>query len=215
MNRFLDYFRYSSNRPATRPPGGKYAWRLRFRDLAIIAGLLITVPIYAISAPSGANVVGTLDASAQSPVPPDAAIGVQSPSGAPEAQAIAALFRAALENAGYQPSEDGGYVLRFQISGDSPDGGGRSAFELRGDRGSRSSGDVELKMRWKMKRGEAAPMRRGRRLLVSMVKGAQNQVWQARVEIQANDADDLTVVEALIPALMANLGRTVYALRVP
>ena len=200
MNRYLDHLR---------------TLRRRFGRLAIIAGLFMAAPIFALSAPSESNLLGTLDANAQSALPRDAAIGVHITSGAPEVQAMADLFREALENSGYQPPGRGGYVLRFQISSDSPDAGGRSALELRGDRGSRDSGDVQLKMRWEMKRGETAPTRRGRRLLVTVVDGEQNQVWQARVEMQANEADDLTMVEAVMPALMANFGRTVFALRVP
>ncbi|MBT3533382.1 MAG: hypothetical protein HN478_05850, partial [Rhodospirillaceae bacterium] len=192
--------RFLLTRRAIRPAGGETAphnsWRRRFGGLAIIAGLLITAPIFGTSAQSGGNVLGTLDASAQNPLPGDAAIGVTVSSGAPEVQAIADLFREALETSGYQPPVRGGYVLSFQISSDSPHGGGRSALELRGDRGSHDSGDVQLKMRWKMKRGDTAPARRERRLSVTIVDGEQIQVWQAHVNIQASDADDLSMVDA-------------------
>jgi len=219
MNQPLSNLQYSSSSRTSGSPNHKYGpshpWRCRFGGLAIIAGLLIAAPVFDLSAQSESNILGTLDASAQSAIPHDAAIGVHVSSGRPEVQAIADLFREALKNLGHQPPAQGGYVLNFQFSSDSPDAGGRSALELRGDGGSSNSSDVELKMRWKMKRGDTAPVRRGRRLLVTVVDGAQNQVWQARVEIQANDADDLTMAEAVIPALMANFGRTVFALRVP
>lgn len=195
---------------------------LRWRGLgalALIAGLIIAAPLCAGFAQSAARLVGTLDAEAQAPVPKGAAMRVQASSGAPEARAIADLFRQALKESGHRPAPSdgsgGGYVLSFRVSGDSPDAGGRSALELRGNRGSSSSGDVELKMRWKLKRGDAAPVRRARRLSVSIMDADRNQVWRARIEMQPNDADDLAMVDAVMPALMANLGRTVYALRVP
>lgn len=190
-------------------------FRYRLAGLAIIAGLIAATPVFDVFAQSAAKVVGTLDADAQGTIPNGAAVRVHVPSGSPEVQAIADLFRDALEGSGYPPATGKGYVLSFQISGDSPDAGGRSGLELRGDRGSSGSGNVELQMRWKMKRDGASPPRRGRRLLVGLVDGDQGQVWQARIEIQANDVDDLAMVKAVMPALMANFGRSVYALRVP
>ncbi len=197
------------NRHSTNSP-----WR-HLGYLTIIAGLLVAAPISELLAKTGTNVVATLDASAQGEIPKGAIIDVHGTSGTLEVQAIAERFREALEESGYQAAAGGGYVLRFQMSGDSPDSGGRPRLELRGDRGSSSSGEVDLTMRWKMQRGDASPTRRGRRLLVSVVDADKNQVWQARVEIQTNDGDDLALVRAVMPALMANFGRTVYALRVP
>lgn len=197
------------NRYATKVP-----WR-QLGYLTIIAGLLTVAPVFAMLAKTGANVVGTLDANAQGEIPKGAAIVVQAASGTPEAQAIAERFREGLEDTGYRAVSGGGYVLRFQISGDSPASGPGTRLELRGDRGSSSSGEVDLTMRWKLRRGDASPTRRGRRLSVSVVDADRNQIWQARVEIQVNDADDMTLVEVVMPALMANFGRSVYALRVP
>ncbi|MDA1100307.1 MAG: hypothetical protein O2967_15115 [Proteobacteria bacterium] len=183
--------------------------------MAIIAGLLIAAPVFELSAQLEPSVVGTLDASGESTIPHDAAIGVQASSGAQDAQAIADLFRSALADAGYQPPSSGGYVLSFKVSSDSPDGGRHSSFELRGDGGSRSGRETDLTMRWKTTRRDAAPTDRGRRLTISVVDGERNEVWQARVELHGSVADDLTVVQAVLPAVMANFGRTVYALRVP
>jgi len=191
-----------------------FPWR-QLGYLTIIAGLLTVGPIFEMRAKTGANVVGTLDANAQGEIPKGAAIAVHATSGAPEVQAIAERFREGLEETGYQAVADGVYILRFQISSDSPDSGRGTRLELRGDRGSSSSGEVDLTMRWNMRRGEASPTRRGRRILVSVEDADQNEIWQARVELQVNDADDITLVDVVMPALMANFGRTVYALRVP
>ncbi len=207
---------------AARRPGSpaKFGHDLRksvwpLVGFAIMAGLLVATPVFDVSAQSETTVVGTLDASTQGEVARDAAIAVRAPSGGRDILVIADLFREALAESGYQPPADGGYVLSFQLSSDSADPGRRSGFELRGESGSRYSNEVELTMRWKMRRTDDIPKRRRRRLSVSVVDAEKNQVWQARVEMRGDGADDLTMVETVIPALMANFGRTVYALRVP
>lgn len=200
--------------PAKFEPGLGKSFR-RLGGLAIMAGLLAATPIMDLSAQSEATVVGTLDASTQGEIARDAAIAVQTPSGGRDMLVIADLFREALSESGYQPPAVGGYVLSFHLSSDSPDRGRHSGFELRGESGSRYSNEVDLTMRWKMTRTDTPPKRRRRRLRVSVVDEEKNLVWQARVEMRGDGANDLTMVETVIPALMANFGQTVYALRVP
>lgn len=190
-------------------------WRRR-GGLAVIAGLLVAVPVFALHAQSGGSkTMGTMDADAQGAFPKGTGIRVHTSSSAPVVQAIADMFRQALEDAGHPPSQDrSAYVLNFQIVGDSPSGN-RAALELHGDRGSHDAGNVELKMRWKTRPEKFNAPPRGRRLVLSIVDADQMPVWRARVELHPTDADNVAVVDALMPALMANLGRTVYALRVP
>ncbi len=190
-----------------------------FAGLMLIACLMITGPQSAAQAQSPAAVTGTLDATAQGAIPKGAAIDVRAPSGAPEVQAMADLFRDALENSGYSPGNSGdsgqGFILNFQITSGNPGGGAGSALELSGNRGSGSSGNVDLKMRWKTKPDKTRRVRRDRQLLLSIEDGNRNLIWQARLTLHAGESNDVTAVDAVMPALIANLGRTVYALRVP
>ncbi|MBT6430896.1 MAG: hypothetical protein HOK30_24725 [Rhodospirillaceae bacterium] len=162
-----------------------------------------------------AKVVGTMDATAEGTIPTDAGFRVQAASGGRDARAIADLFRAGLEEAGFQTGSHQTYHLSFRISGDSPHSRRGSSLELSGSEGSSSSGDVNLKMRFKTTSDKPNRTRRGRRLSISISDKDRNPVWQARLELQATDADDLAMVDAVMPALMANIGRTIYALRVP
>jgi len=130
--------------------------------------------------------------------------------------AFAELFREKLEEAGYQGPTPTGYVLSFQLSGDKPKDARRSQFQLRGDGGSSSSSEnVDLTMRWKATTDKTSPTRRARHLTVSLANAERNQIWQAKIVFKAADADDFTLVEAILPSLIANMGNTVYALRVP
>jgi|GEM_PF-949456 hypothetical protein len=192
-------------------------WRA---GLTLVVGLTVAGANFAVLAQSGSEaaadkVTGTLDATAEREIPKGAAILVRASSGAPESQAIADLLRDALENAGYRVNAAGGYNLSFQVSGQSPTKGRRSRLELRGDRGSSSSGDVDITMRWKTKPDKDIPVRHGRRLSVAIEDAARNQVWRARIDLHPSRADDIALADAVMPALIANLGRTVYALRVP
>ncbi|MFP6699658.1 MAG: hypothetical protein VCF08_22650 [Alphaproteobacteria bacterium] len=49
----------------------------------------------------------------------------------------------------------------------------------------------------------------------SVTDGNQNKVWRARIDMQSGGGDDFDLANAFMPALIANLGRTVFALRVP
>ncbi len=194
--------------------------RTRGAVLALIAVLAIAGPNAAALAQSGAGVTGTMDATAEGNIPKGAAIHVRASSGAPEARAIADLFRDALEGAGYRVSGNDdlgkGHILNFQFSGQSPSSGGRSRLELRGDSSSGRSGDVDLTMRWKARPDKVSPaVRRDRQFSVVIEDNARNPLWRARIYLRANEADDIALADAVMPALIANLGRTVYALRVP
>ncbi len=160
-----------------------------------------------------------MDATAQGTIPKGAAIVVRAPSGAPDVQAIADLFRNGLETAGYPSrkasSSGNGFTLNFQVSGEKPDSGGRSGLELSGNRGSSSSGDVDLKMRWKTKPDKKKRVQRRRQLQLSIEDGNRNLIWQARVNLHTGGSSDVAAVDAIMPSLIANMGRTVYALRVP
>ena len=70
-------------------------------------------------------------------------------------------------------------------------------------------------MRWKATGDKTNRPRRGWRLSISISDKDRNLVWQARIDLRASDAGDLAMVNAVMPALIANMGRTVYALRVP
>ncbi len=103
--------------------------------------------------------------------------------------------RDTLESAGYQVggSSDLGkdYVLNFQFSGQSQRSSGRSRLELRGDSSS------------------------GRQLSVAIEDAPRNRLWRARIDLRASKADDIALADTVMPALIAKLGCTVYALRVP
>ncbi len=188
-------------------------WRRRFQLVLIIGVTAMALP--GAPARSADNVTGTMDASGQGLPPKGAAIGVRAASGGPDSQAIADMFRDALEAAGFRPGGGAGYSLTFLISGEGSYGRRGSSLELRGSEGSSSSGEVELTMRWKATRDKTRGARESRRLTISITDGDRAEVWQARIELRASDADDLAMVNAVMPALIANIGRTVYALRVP
>ena len=88
-------------------------------------------------------------------------------------------------------------------------------MKLSGDGGSGASNNVDLKMRWKADRDQAGGQRRGRYLSVSVTDSDRNEVWRARIDMQSGGGDDFDLANAFMPALIANLGRTVFALPVP
>jgi hypothetical protein len=51
-------------------------------------------------------------------------------------------------------------------------------------------------------------------LSVSVTDGDRNEVWRARIDMQSG-GDYVDLANAFMPALIANLGRTVFALPVP
>ena len=191
-------------------------WLARLALLVIICALAPLLPTYEAKAQSDDGIVGILDAEGQDTLPKGVAIRVRPLSGSPQMTAIAELFREKLEEAGYQGPTPTGYVLSFQLSGDKPKDARRSQFQLRGDGGSSSSSEnVDLTMRWKATTDKTSPTRRARHLTVSLANAERNQIWQAKIVFKAADADDFTLVEAILPSLIANMGNTVYALRVP
>ena len=70
-------------------------------------------------------------------------------------------------------------------------------------------------MRWKADRDQAGGQRRGRYLSVSVTDGDRNEVWRARIDMRSGGSDDFDLANDFMPALISNLGRTVFALRVP
>ncbi len=167
------------------------------------------------AAQSGSAVTGTMNATAAGAVPKGAAIAVRASSGGADTRAVMDLFRAALDDSGYRTGAAADFNLTFRIAADRPRTRRGTAMELRGSEGSSSEGDVQLKMRWKATRGDAAGRRPGRRLTVSISDQDQNDIWLAHVEFQSGDADDLAMISAVMPALIANIGHSVFALRVP
>lgn len=188
--------------------------RRRLYPVAVILALTALAAAGAVAQSAG-KVMGTMEASGDGPPPSGAVIAVRTLSGGPETEAIADSFRDALERAGYQTAGGLDYSLSFLLSGASPDSRRGASLELRGSDGSSSSGDVQLTMRWKATGDKTARPRRGRRLSISISDKDRNLVWQARIDLRASDAGDLAMVNAVMPALIANMGRTVYALRVP
>ena len=124
-------------------------------------------------------------------------------------------FRDALEDAGFRLRGGGGYELQFRVSGVSPQGRSGSSLNLSGDGGSGPSGTVDLKMRWKAETDKAAAPRRSRQISVLVTDADRNEVWRAHIRLQSASGGDLTLAHAMVPALIAHLGRTVFALRVP
>mgnify|MGYP007063508249 CR=1 FL=1 len=92
---------------------------------------------YRFFAQKTAKVIGTMDATAEGNIVTGATFRVRASSGAPEAQAIAGLFRDALESARCQVGSSSdlskGYVLNFQFYGQSQRSSGHSRLKLRAD----------------------------------------------------------------------------------
>jgi hypothetical protein len=158
---------------------------------------------------------GILDAAALEALPAGANFRVRAMSGTRSAALIADLFRHQLGESGYRVAADAAYVLSFQLGGENPADDRDSGFELRGQGGSSDAENVQLTMRWRAKRGDTAKAERRRRLLVTVRDDQRRLIWRARVALPPTDRDDAEIVEAIAPAIVAQLGRTVYALRVP
>jgi len=176
--------------------------------------LFLFLSVTGARAEEAAKITDTMDASAGGAITKGVHFSVLAQTGGPDGKAIADLFRESLEDAGCKLRRGVGYELRFRVSGIRPHGRSSSALKLSGDGSSGASNNVDLKMRWKADRDQAGGQRRGRYLSVSVTDGNRNEVWRARIDMQSGSGDDFDLANAFMPALIADLARTVFALRV-
>ena len=176
--------------------------------------LFLFLSVTGARAEEAAKITDTMDASAGGAITKGVHFSVLAQTGGPDGKAIADLFRESLEDAGCKLRRGVGYELRFPVSRIRPHGRSSSALKLSGNGGSGVPNNVDLNMRWKADRDQAGGQRRGRYLSVSVTDGNRNEVWRARIDMQSGSGDDFDLANAFMPALIADLGRTVFALRV-
>lgn len=138
---------------------------LRFLRLALTV-MAMTMVIEGTVAQPSYQTTGILNATAEGAIPNGSVFDVRAESGGPDTQDITDLIRDGLEDAGFKAGLSTGlgagpqpdHKLRFKVAGDSPSSRAGSRLYLRGSEGSsRSSGDVELKMRWKATSDKTTP----------------------------------------------------------
>lgn len=185
-----------------------------------VVGLITVACLLALAAPSRAQdkaeaaVSGVLEATTRDRLPADASFEVRPATASPMAQAMRDAFIAALRDAGHKVGGERHYTLSFQLTGDVPDYASRPDVELVGEGGSSNLEDVELKMRWRLSRGDGEPTK-SRLLLLTITDPDKNIVWEARATIKATEASEFEIVNAVAPRIVANLGQQVLGTALP
>jgi hypothetical protein len=166
--------------------------------------------------PQSANSVrGVLEASVLDRLPADAAFRVRPADASPMAQAMRDVFIAALRDHGYAVGPDKPYLLSFKLTGDIPQTGKRPDIELVGEGGSHDLEDVNLKMRWRLRRQDENREEVSRLLLVTVSGPDHLVVWDAQVALKPTSADELTIADTLAPGIVAQIGQQTLGRALP
>lgn len=184
-----------------------------FRMIALGA-LLLAAPA---AAEDELRARGLMQATAFEALPAGVPIAVRPPDGSRASAGVAAAFAQALARLGHRADPGASHQLTFRIS-DAPGVGVERPpdIELRGSLGAEGHDDAELVLRMQMlDRPAAARRTRTRLIVVEVAERGGDAVWEARVEASAAVDDDVALVEALIPHVLARLGRDAYDLPLP
>lgn len=179
---------------------------------SLVGALLLAAASAAAQGP--AQVRGLMQATAYAPLPDGAPLALRPPDGSQPSRDMALVLGEALARLGRGSDPGAPHQLSFRI-GDVP---GVAVprppdIELRGALGSSGHDDAEVVLRLQMlDRARPRPSSRARLLIIEVSDRAGAPLWRARVEASGAE-DDVRLVEALAPLILARLGEPAYDLQ--